>query len=360
MKLSSVNKILIGLLFVFSVILIPTSAVKADTFQAYNPNNPSDWGITVEVGLAFSDTGYSTSDPTGKDKYITASGSFTCEWDCWGTFLLARINGSTGDTPLTEGDSPTYYTGVKTLNYYQYGGNTLTAPIFYNPGWNTVAFSGQIGSGGMEPRLIDYVMFFNYVPEVIAPTVTVTASPMTVNYGNGSIVTWESSAGVTSCTLNRSDTGATVRGLASSDFYLTGNLYETTTFTVTCTTDMAAYCSGTYKDLTTKVDWNGVAPFPWVEGTIGRYGDECNSCSDAGNTGYMVTGAEGVSGWSGSTYVTETSWLSNFCAENRFITCLGVRWSNTNNYVRSAYATNSCSGLSQSSCASHSTCTWNP
>lgn len=357
MKLSSVNKILIGLLFVFSVVLIPTSVVKADTFQAYNPNNPGDWGITVEVGLAFSDTGYSTSDPTGKDKYVTAWGNFACDYDCWGTFLLARINGLTGDTPLTEGDSPSYYTGGKTLNYYPYGGNTLTAPIFYNPGWNVVVFSGQIGSGGMEPRLIDYGMYFNYVPEVIAPTVTVKAneqSSLTVPYGNNSVrITWEST-GALSCSESggRGGTGKT------GNFTVT-NMTDTTTFNVECSTDLAAYCSGTYKDLTTKVDWNGVAPFPWEIGWVGRYGD-CNSCSDAGNTGYSVFGSEGRSEWVESTYITETSWLSNFCAENRFVVCLGVRWSNTNNYVRSAYATKSCSGLSQSSCTSHPTCTWNP
>lgn len=352
MKLSSVNKILIGLLFVFSVVLIPTSVVKADTFQAYNPNNPSDWGITVEVGLAFSDTGYSTSDPTGKDKYVTAWGNFACDYDCWGTFLLARINGLTGDTPLTEGDSPTYYTGGKTLNYYPYGGNTLTAPIFYNPGWNTVAFSGQIGSGGMEPRLIDYVMFFNYVPEVIAPTVTVTASPMTVGYGGGSTISW-TSTGAISCSESGGRGGTGTTGIP---FYVYP-LLNSTTFTVECSTDLAAYCSGTYKDFTTKVNYEGVSREEG--GNNSSYWDTryfyfnigdggCMECADDGEIGYKVD-------------PTLLNWYKHTCVQNKTLgICFGVRMSDNRTYIRSGYATKSCSDLSQSSCSSMTGCTWKP
>jgi len=356
MKLSSVNKILIGLLFVFSVVLIPTSVVKADTFQAYNPNNPGDWGITVEVGLAFSDTGYSTSDPTGKDKYVTAWGNFACDYDCWGTFLLARINGLTGDTPLTEGDSPSYYTGGKTLNYYPYGGNTLTAPIFYSPGGHSVVFSGQIGSGGGEPRLIDYGMYFNYVPEVIAPTVTVTAngqSSLAVPYGNNSVTIYWTSTGALSCSESGGRGGTNTTG----SFVVT-NMTDTTTFNVECKTDMAAYCSGTYKDFTTKVNYEGVSRAEGGNNTSEwdtRYWycntDDLSCCMHCADEGEILHKVD----------PTLLDWYEQTCVQNRFLgICTGVRISDNRTYIRSGYATKSCSDLSQSSCSSMTGCTWKP
>ena len=67
-----------------------------------------------------------------------------------------------------------------------------------------------------------------------AVTVNVLANPMTVNSGSGSTITWKSSAGVTSCSLYRSDTKATVYNLTNSGSYQTGALTKPTTFTVTC------------------------------------------------------------------------------------------------------------------------------
>jgi len=68
-----------------------------------------------------------------------------------------------------------------------------------------------------------------------AVTVNVSAVPTSVKYLDGSKITWTSSAGVTSCSLYRSDTKATVYNLPYSGSYPTGALTKTTTFTVTCT-----------------------------------------------------------------------------------------------------------------------------
>lgn len=217
-----------------------------------------------------------------------------------------------------------------------------------------------------------------------APTITVNISSgaSTVAYGGSTTVTW-SSSGATSCT--RSDTGASI---GTSGSFTAGPLYSSIKLTITCTTD--SYCSGSYIDTSIPVPPTGEscsdgwskkncdkgAPFnagycttqsfecttdpvtfPWGGGSIqylflhpptnGKIGDlgDCDKCSDVGRVGWEVIGG---------------SWYKHTCVENRFIVCLGGRWSEGTSYVSSAYATKSCVGFPQSTCSSISGCTWHP
>lgn len=223
-----------------------------------------------------------------------------------------------------------------------------------------------------------------YIPPPPPPPPTinvyVSASPTSVYSGSsGSTISWTSTGGATSCSLYRSDTGATVSGLANLGSYPTGSLTFTTTFTVNCST--VAYCSGTYTDFTTKVSPDGTCishdygymsntdystgvwtanpyyfdvlcdvnnNFPWVEEVYYNKNpaELCLKCENAGVVGYKVTGS---------------SWYQPTCVKNQTLgICFGVRWSDNAGLVRSSYATKSCSDLSQSSCSTMTGCTWHP
>jgi len=128
--------------------------------------------------------------------------------------------------------------------------------------------------------------------------------------------------------------------------------------------DEGGTCSGSYLT-STKVKWTGTTNFPWTEGvyyngdlvyitgtTSCLYEGEpttdcnrCDSCNDAGRIGYEVIGS---------------SWYQHTCVKNNFIWCWGVHWSQGSTYVRSAYASASCSGLTTQSSCTPSGCTWNP
>jgi hypothetical protein len=67
------------------------------------------------------------------------------------------------------------------------------------------------------------------VPQVSAPTATLTANPMTVTVGKSSTLTW-SSTNAASCTATDSWSGTK----ATSGSESTGVLADTSTFTITC------------------------------------------------------------------------------------------------------------------------------
>lgn len=213
----------------------------------------------------------------------------------------------------------------------------------------TLPIDGGGGGGGYIPP---------DPPPPPPPTVNVyvSASPASVySRSSGPTITWSSSGGATSCDLTRSDTGATVKGLAPSDSYYAGSLTFTTTFTVNCST--AAYCSGTYTDFTTKVNYEGVSRAEGGNNTSEwdtRYwyfnvGDGgCMHCADEGEIGYKVD-------------PTLLDWYEQTCVQNRFLgICTGVRMSDNRTYIRSGYATISCGDLSQSFCSTMTGCTWHP
>ena len=195
---------------------------------------------------------------------------------------------------------------------------------------------------------------------------------------NGSVTISWYATGAASCheTLGRG-------GNLPTGSFTVNNVTANTNFVVTCTN--ASYCSGNYTDTTIRVppagkscfdDWGIVtgcpAPyngacgsgsfsclsptdFPWETGNLytpvpenkklGDWGD-CYDCNDAGYVGYEV-----ISG----------NWYRRVCVEQRFIICLGVRWTEGTTYISPAYETESCAGLSESSCLSKSSsgCTWN-
>lgn len=319
MKLS-INKLLIGLLFVFSVALIPTVA-RADTFQVDSGYN----SFLVTLELAFQSGGYSTSDPVGQDKYIYASGSFECIYNCWGTYLSARVNGMTGDVLLLAGDSAITYGGGALMNYYEYGGTTYTTPpVFYSPGWNTVTFTGST-----EGQSFSYSMSFFYdppAPPVPALTVTVKAneqSSLAVPYGNNSVrITWEST-GATSCSESGGRGGTNTTG-----FFDITNMTATTTFNITCTTDSYSYssCSGTY------INSSGVT----------------SSCINFTTSDACL-------------FTTHCVWIATQIQCGQQTCVIGCK----NNPSYPNYSNISCSGNNNTSCLSttypaYPNCTWNP
>lgn len=190
---------------------------------------------------------------------------------------------------------------------------------------------GGGGGGGYTP------------PTPPAPTINVkiSSSVSTVAYGGSATVTW-SSTGAIACT--RSDTGASI-GISGS--FSTGPLYSSKTLTITCTKD--SYCSGSYIDTTTQVDWNN-EPYVW-KNPYGVYGggyisDRGCNCGVVGDPAYRTDG---------------TSWYQHICVEHKiFGLCISTNWSVNSTFVRSGYATKSCVDFPQSSCSSTSGCTWHP
>lgn len=205
----------------------------------------------------------------------------------------------------------------------------------------------------------------SYTPPPPPPTpITVTVlangkTSETVKSGDNKVTISWGSTGATSCSESKGRGGTGETG-----FFDVYNLTATTIFTVTCKT--LAYCSGSY---TIKATPDGACrkygyrcgtdgrdfcylsctdDVAWVEGLI--YTDTnnfCVYCSDAGNIGYRVNGS---------------SWYQPTCVETGWLWCTGSRWSDSAAFVSSAYATKSCSGLSEHDCRARSpvSCTWNP
>jgi hypothetical protein len=85
----------------------------------------------------------------------------------------------------------------------------------------------------------------NKVDAIAKPVVTVTASPLTVNYGGSSTIKWTSS-NATSCSMVRSDTGEEI-SVSLSGSYNTGSLTKNTYFTVSCDSgSVASSCPSYY------------------------------------------------------------------------------------------------------------------
>ena len=168
------NKFLVGLLFVLGVIIAPTYADAVDCLGV--PTGPSNttWY-------------YSGSNCTG------IPFAFNLPNGVW------QNNGLLGYT--TQGDKTWY--GIASSRW----GSTCTN------------FAARDQANLYEVHACT---------QVVAPTVTVTASPSTVVYGGGSTISW-TSTGATSCSESggRGGTGTT------GSFYVS-SLSSNTTFNVTC------------------------------------------------------------------------------------------------------------------------------
>lgn len=193
------NKFLIGLLFVLGVIIVPTYVDAVDC-------------LGVPTGPSNTEWYYSGPNCTG------LSFAFNLPNGVW------QNNGLLGYT--TQEGMPT----MASIASSRWGA-TCTNFAPYN----------------------QYNLYVLYAcTQVVAPTVTVTASPSTIAYGGTSIITWNST-GATSCV--RTDTGATIATSSSTGFTV-GPLYSSTTFNITCRlapSFISTYNAGTVGSTRTQV-----------------------------------------------------------------------------------------------------------
>src|SRR3989344_4675262 len=127
------------------------------------------------------------------------------------------------------------------------------------------------------------------------PTVTLSANPSSVDYGDSSVVSW-SSTNATSCSA-MGGTGGWPGLKATSGFFTTGSLFNTTTFSITCsnssgsdsdseTINVGSQEQNPSVDLSanpTSVNFGGSSVLTWDS-------DNATSCTASG----------GRNGWSGS------------------------------------------------------------
>lgn len=245
MKLS-VNKILIGLLFVFGVVLIPTSVVKADTLELFDGNRT----FNITLDLRTRQTGIVENESIEnvvKGDHVQASGNFPCATErCSYSYLKVKIDpfssNPSGELYLfgVRGNPPPY--GVGDL----YGDADFTG---YGREWNKAIFTGIV-----EGVQFTYEIPFYYDPDftpssATSPTVKVWAqnvdvplskksNPLTVPQDTKVNISWNSENAKTcsctygsglDCTPTGSGTGLNVQ--ARGNPYILG---ESKTFTVSC------------------------------------------------------------------------------------------------------------------------------
>ena len=252
------------------------------------------------------------------------------------------------------GGGPTYYT----LSVYKTGtgtgsvsgdGSYLSGEIataYATPNSNST-FSGWTGgcnSYGDVTMTYNRSCTANFTLIPPKPIVTVTAEPNIVGYGGISNIGW-TSTGAAYCTP---PVGYESAGTGITGNFTTTNLYNNTTFTVSCSTPGS--CSGSYSQ---NVSWDGTSCSGCtIEGVLWQDSGWCGNCSDAGNIAYEI-----ING----------SWYSRTCSKNTILgVCFSSHWSNGTAYIRPIYETRSCSSLTQTplrqnpTCSSISTCTWHP
>jgi hypothetical protein len=226
MKLS-INKLLIGLLFVFSVILIPTNVVKANVYTAGCGNN-----IWVDIDL-----NVSVDSP---NMIVTASGGVNNNYGCYGGIV---VYAHTDQDPTDR----TMFSGAITPSL---GG--AVAFTFATGGYHSIGFSGNIitdmNYGIGSPSMTVYIVPPVVPPPPPAPVLSVQVfadglSAKTVAYDHTATITWKTSADATACTCTYSPVGTGNGSCGSgigSQVQASGvpaNLKANTTFSVNCVND---------------------------------------------------------------------------------------------------------------------------
>jgi len=223
MKLS-INKLLIGFLFVFSFILIPMDVAKANTYTVA-------WGALRQCQTTF-DVNLYVDSP---NKRITAAGGISNNSGCAGTI---RVNGQdsvstglarlifSGSTSLPIGGAATFTFTTNGTYYIVITGSV--SDINANYSFTAGTLSATIGPP--DPTVTVYAQNMTIAGSQKS------ASALTVPYNTDVNITWIST-NATSCTCTFSGGGCGTSTINNTSQSASGNSYtlqQSKTFSVSC------------------------------------------------------------------------------------------------------------------------------